>query len=102
MVQIQPARRKWLKRLKKCSRLFLRRDLNYPPTPVGGIQRTTPQTAASRLDLNHPPTPVGGISDFEAKPRISIKTLAKLPMYFSTRVAHCYGAIFTTQEKDMN
>jgi hypothetical protein len=25
-----------------------------------------------------------------------------LPMYFSTRVAHCYGAIFTTQEKDMN
>jgi hypothetical protein len=38
MVQIQPARRKWLKRLKKCSRLFLRRDLNYHQLPLVGFK----------------------------------------------------------------
>ena len=49
-----------LKRLNNSARLFLRQDLNNPPTAVGGIQEA-PVTAACRLDLNHPPTTVGGI-----------------------------------------
>ncbi len=38
-----------------------RLDLNDPPTPVGGIQRSGRVAFVCRLDLNDPPTAVGGI-----------------------------------------
>ena len=38
-----------------------RLDLNDPPTPVGGIQRSGRVAFACRLDLKRSPTPVGGI-----------------------------------------
>jgi len=36
------------------------KDLNDPPTSVGGIQNTL-DTLLYRKDLNYPPTAVGGI-----------------------------------------
>ena len=38
-----------------------RRDLNNPPTAVGGIQCDSFVRFFFRLDLNNPPTAVGGI-----------------------------------------
>jgi hypothetical protein len=50
MVQIQPARRKCLKRLNNCPRLFFRQDLNYPPHPLVGFKEAS-GAADCRLDL---------------------------------------------------
>jgi hypothetical protein len=44
------------------------KDLNNPPTTVGGIQSY--QVGSSRKHLNDPPTTVGGIWTFCAKPLI--------------------------------
>jgi protoheme IX farnesyltransferase len=38
-----------------------RRDLNYPPTTVGGIFWSLLHVTRCRENLKHPPTPVGGI-----------------------------------------
>jgi hypothetical protein len=40
-----------------------RKDLNNPPTAVGGILPKS-NRRLSRKDLNNPPTSVGGISSF--------------------------------------
>ena len=43
--------------------LLDRKDLNNPPTAVGGIKNDR-VGLGNRKDLNNPPTAVGGISDF--------------------------------------
>ena len=40
-----------------------RKELNHPPTAVGGIQGSVPGVRC-RKDLKKPPTAVGGISTF--------------------------------------
>jgi hypothetical protein len=49
-----------------CSNPFLEKDLNNPPTAVGGIRRHHFKIHLEK-HLNDPPTAVGGISDFCAK-----------------------------------
>ena len=51
---------KWLSFTRVFIRFWGRKDLNNPPTSVGGIS-SSQRFIQSRNDLNDPPTPVGGI-----------------------------------------
>jgi len=48
---------------------FSRKDLNNPPTAVGGIEKRA-HAVLSRNDLNDPPTAVGGIAGFDSQMKV--------------------------------
>src|SRR5215813_5947279 len=56
----------------------VRKDLNEPPTAVGGICRQR-ALAASRKNLNEPPTAVGGIFVIYGTPKILSSCLSDRP-----------------------